>query len=43
VDRQHAFLSDLKGAAAKALGSIKPAEGMDAKTVSQLAAYDVYV
>jgi glyoxylase-like metal-dependent hydrolase (beta-lactamase superfamily II) len=45
VDRQLAFMHDLKGAAAKALIDIKPTEGMDPKTVSEnpWAVFDDYI
>jgi glyoxylase-like metal-dependent hydrolase (beta-lactamase superfamily II) len=45
VDRQLAFMRDLKDAAGKALGANKPGEGMDAKTVSEnpWAVYDDYI
>lgn len=45
VDRQIAFLQDLKAAATKALGSTKPGEGLDAKTASEnpWAVFDDYI
>lgn len=45
VDRQLAFMRDLKDAAGRALGANKPAEGMDAKTASEnpWAVYDDYI
>jgi glyoxylase-like metal-dependent hydrolase (beta-lactamase superfamily II) len=45
VDRQIAFLQDLKAAAAKALGSTKPGEGLDAKTTQEnpWAVFDDYI
>jgi hypothetical protein len=35
VDRQVAFLKDLKAAAAKALAATKPGEGLDEKTAQE--------
>jgi len=45
VDRQIAFLQDLKAAAAKALGATKPGAGLDAKTASEnpWAVFDDYI
>jgi glyoxylase-like metal-dependent hydrolase (beta-lactamase superfamily II) len=45
VDRQIAFLQDLKAAATKALGATKPGAGLDAKTASEnpWAVFDDYI
>jgi hypothetical protein len=45
VDRQLAFMHDLKGATAKALVDIKPTEGMDPKTANEnpWAVFDDYI
>ena len=45
VDRQIAFLQDLKAAAAQALGATKPGEGLDGKTAQEnpWAVFDDYI